>query len=49
MVEPVRELIGGNFNIQLIFRKKDRVGTVEKDLIVGVQWHEEERPNAGLV
>ena len=49
MVEPVQELIGGNFNIQLIFPKKDQVGTVEKDLIVGVQRHEEEAPNAGLV
>ena len=37
MVKPVQELIGGNFKTPLIFRKKDRVGTVEKDLIVGVQ------------
>ncbi len=34
MVEPGQELIGGNFNIQLIFRKKDQVGTIEKDLEV---------------
>jgi hypothetical protein len=47
MVEPVLELIGGNFKIQLIFRKKDQVGTVEKDLIVGVQQDEEEGPSAG--
>jgi hypothetical protein len=37
MVESVQELIGGNINIQLISRKKDRAGTVEKDLIVEIQ------------
>jgi hypothetical protein len=36
-VEPVQELIGGNFNIQLAFLKKDRVATVELGLIEEVQ------------
>jgi len=49
MVEPVQELIGGNFNTPLISRKKDRIGTVEKDLIAEVQQHEEEKPSAELV
>jgi hypothetical protein len=37
MAEPALELIGGNFNTPIIYRKKDRVGTVEKGLIVEVQ------------
>ena len=48
MAEPVQEMKGGNFNIQVLFRKKDRAGTVEKGLIVEVRHHEEEGPNAGL-
>jgi hypothetical protein len=47
MAEPVSEMIDANFNIQITFRKKDRVGTVEKVLIVEVQRHEEEGPSAG--
>jgi hypothetical protein len=36
-VEPVQELIDGNFNTPIIYRKKDRVRNVEKGLIVEVQ------------
>jgi hypothetical protein len=49
MVEPVQELIGGNINIQLMFRKRDQVGIVEKGLIAEVDYHEEEDPSAELV
>jgi hypothetical protein len=49
MAEPVQEMTGGNFNIQITFRKKDRAGTVEKVLIVEVRHHEEGGPSAGLV
>jgi hypothetical protein len=49
MAEPVQEMKGGNFNIQVLFRKKDRAGTVEKGLIVEVRHPEEEGPSAGLV
>jgi len=37
MVETVQELIGGNFNIKIFPRKKDRAGTVENDLIAEAQ------------
>jgi hypothetical protein len=37
MMELVQELIGGNFNAPIIFQKEDRAGTVEKDLIAGIQ------------
>jgi hypothetical protein len=36
MAEPVSEMTGGNFSIQLTFRKKDRAETVENDLIAEV-------------
>jgi len=42
MVEPVSELTGENLNTPLISRKKDRVLTVEKDLIAEVEQYEEE-------
>lgn len=46
MVEPVWEWIGGNSNTLLVYRKKDQVGTVEKGLIVEVQYREEEELSA---
>jgi hypothetical protein len=49
MAELVSEMIGVSLNIQIAFRKKDRVGIAEKVLIVEVQHHEEEGPSAGLV
>ena len=49
MAEPVQEMIDGNLPMRITFSKKDRVGTVEKGLIVEVQHHEEEGPNAGPV
>jgi hypothetical protein len=49
MAELVWEMTGADFNIQNAFRKKDRVGTVEKVLIVEVRHPEEEGPSAGLV
>ena len=49
MAEPVSEMTGGNFSIQLTFRKKDRAETVEKVLIVEVRHQEEEDPSAELV
>ena len=49
MAEPVQEMTGGNLNIQITFREKDRAGTVEKVLIVEVRHPEEEGPSAGLV
>ena len=48
MAERVQEMTGASFNIQITFRKKDRVGTVEKVLIAEVQHHAEEGPSAGL-
>jgi hypothetical protein len=48
MAEPVQEMTGGNFDIQITIRKKDRAETVEKVLIVEVRHHEEEGPSAGL-
>jgi len=37
MVEPVQKWIGENLNTPLISRNKDRVWTVEKDLIAEVE------------
>ncbi|MGD9044841.1 MAG: hypothetical protein PVG06_14065 [Desulfobacterales bacterium] len=48
MAEPAPEMTGANFNIRIIFLKKDREGSVEKGLIVEVRRHEEEGLNAGL-
>jgi hypothetical protein len=35
--EPAQELIDGSINMQLIFPKEDRAGTVENDLIAEAQ------------
>jgi hypothetical protein len=37
MVEPVQELIDENFGTQHIFRKKDRVGIEEENLIAEIK------------
>jgi hypothetical protein len=49
MVEPVLELIGGNLNTPLMPLNKDRVGTVEKDLIVEIEWYDEEYLSVEIV
>jgi hypothetical protein len=37
MVEPVQELIGGNFNTPFIYRKEGQLGTAEKDWTAEIQ------------
>jgi hypothetical protein len=49
MVEPVQELIGENLNTPLMFRNKDWVGTVEKDLIAEIEYYEEEYLSVEIV
>jgi hypothetical protein len=46
MVEPVRELIGGNLDIPLMSRREDRAVTVEKALTAEARSLEEKGPSA---
>ena len=46
MVETVQELIGEYLNIAFVSQKEDQVETVEKVMIVEIQWYEGEDPTS---
>lgn len=48
MVESVQELIGEYLNTALVSQKEDYVETVERVMIVEIQWYEGENPSAEI-